>query len=178
VAFESEKESDCALAFPDEPSVDAAQLAEQLDGQSCHLIAPADKARFQRKQAGLSVSRIPFVEGPQLVGVPDEEGVEEEDGLVVVVEPLHDDVRQVLVLVGEQAQDLLHAHPQRRLQQQHQELEGSLAVLWVLGQVQPPYIDLLLRLALHGLPDADTGFIILLRPVLVPLVHLPNHLDD
>jgi hypothetical protein len=41
-------------------------------------------------------------------------------------------VRQVLVLVREKAQNLLQVHPQRGLQQQHQKLQRTLALLGVL----------------------------------------------
>lgn len=51
-----------------------------------------------------------------------EESVEKNNRVELFVDSLNNDVSQVLVLIGEQTQNLLEGHPQGRLQQYNQKL--------------------------------------------------------
>ena len=82
-----------------------------------------------------------------------EEGVEQDNGFEVVVDSAHDYVGEEFVLVREEAQYLLQAHPQRRLQQQDQKLQGTLALNRVFPQIDLLYIYGLRAAAPRGSAD-------------------------
>ena len=76
-----------------------------------------------------------LVEVFQLGYVFGQQGVEEDDGLEVIVNTFDDYMCQEFVLVGEETENLLQVHAQGGFQDQDEELEGGFGFFRIFVEV-------------------------------------------
>ena len=95
----------------------------------------ADKTRFDGVEHRFSIFGILLVECFQFGYVFGQQGVEEDDGLEVVIDAFDYDMCQKFVLVGEETQNLLQVHTQGGFQDQDEELERRLGFFWIFVKV-------------------------------------------
>jgi hypothetical protein len=117
-----EKGSRAGCLASNKPAVYIAQSPKEIDCKPDYLLALAYQPRLDRIQTRLSVLGILVVKVPQFLPMFGKQSVEEDDGVEVSPNTLHDYLGQVLILVCEEPQYLLYTHLQRRLEEEHQKL--------------------------------------------------------
>lgn len=119
----------------DKPAIDILHGGKDLDGHFCNPLTFADHPRFDSVETGLGIADVVIAELLEFLEVFEEETVEELHALEIVVDALHDEMRQILVLVGEQPQYLLHRHVEAGGQQQDEELQRGFALVRIFTHV-------------------------------------------
>jgi hypothetical protein len=115
MTFNTQKQGSTAFAiFRDEPLVNPLHLVKYLNRQLRHLRIFTNQTRFDRVETGFSIPTVPFAKLSQLRTVLVEQTVKQYHTREIVVNTLDNQMRQVLVLVSEQTQNLLGWHAEAR----------------------------------------------------------------
>lgn len=132
-----DKSSTASACITDEPSVTVSYFLKDLDCQLRDSLIFTNEAWLDSVKTRLGIAHVIFTEFFEFLQVFLKQAVEENDSLKVIINSLYNQMSQVLVLVGKQAQDLFNRHRKTRRQQQYQKLQRRLALIRVLLRVDP-----------------------------------------
>ena len=128
-------QEECGIAstvITNEPPVDVLDVLEDLDGQFSDLLILADHSWFNCVKARLGISRIGFTEFFKFRQIFLKQTIEKNDAIVIIIDSLDDEMREVLILISKKPQDFLYGHVETIRQQQDQEFQGRFALTGIL----------------------------------------------
>ena len=109
-----DKRGTASACIANEPSITISYFLEDFNCQLRNSLVFTNEAWLDCVEAGLSIAHVVLAEFFEFLQVFLEQTVEENDSLKVIVDSLHDEMSEVLVLVGKKAQNFFHRHGETR----------------------------------------------------------------